>query len=63
LEHVAQLTNHDLELDKIVRVKVEQEAAILKEDKRNREYYVSDLFNADHVMKDKLKKIAEIVKE
>nr|XP_051211777.1 uncharacterized protein LOC127329286 [Lolium perenne] len=63
LEHVAELTTHDLELEKAQRVKAEQELATLKEDKRKLEYCVSDLFNAGHVMKDKLKKIAEIVKE
>jgi hypothetical protein len=63
LEHVAELTTHDLELEKAQRVKAEQEVATLKEDKRKLEYSVSDLFNAGHVMKDKLKKISEIVKE
>ncbi|KAM0874485.1 hypothetical protein ACQ4PT_037403 [Festuca glaucescens] len=63
LEHVAELTNHDLELEKAMRVKAEQQVAILKEEKRKLEYCVSDLFNAGHVQKDKLKKIAEILKE
>ncbi|KAK1653820.1 hypothetical protein QYE76_071625 [Lolium multiflorum] len=63
LEHVAELTTHDQELEKAQRVKAEQEVATLKEDKRKLEYCVSDLFNAGHVMKEKLKKIAEIVKE
>jgi hypothetical protein len=36
---------------------------ILKEEKRKLEYCVSDLFNAGHVHKNKLKKIAGILKE
>jgi hypothetical protein len=49
LEHVAELTNHDLELEKAMRMKAEQQVAILKEDKRKLEYYVSDLLNVGHV--------------
>jgi hypothetical protein len=63
LEHVAELTNHDLELEKAMGVKAEQEMAILKEEKRKLEYCVSDLINIGHAHKHKLKKIAEILKE
>jgi hypothetical protein len=63
LEHAVELTNHDLELEKVVRVKVEQQVVILKEEMRKLEYYVLNLFNVAHVHKDKLKKTAEILKE
>jgi hypothetical protein len=63
LEHAVELTNHDLELEKVVRVKVEQQVVILKEEMRKLEYCVFNLFNVAHVHKDKLKKIAEILKE
>jgi hypothetical protein len=105
LEHVAELTNHNLELEKAKREKAEQEvaclkeekkkvelvlaalkeekkklelvvatlkeekekgeqqAATLKDEKRKVEYYVSDLLNALHVQKDKMKKIAAMCAE
>ena len=63
LEHVAELTNHDLELEKAMRQKAEQQVSSLKEEKRKLEFYIADLLKVGHVQKDKLKKIAEICGE
>jgi hypothetical protein len=63
LEHVAELTNHDLELEKAMRVKAEQEVCCLKEEKRKLEFCLADVLKAVHVEKDKLKKIADICRE
>jgi hypothetical protein len=63
LEHVAELSTHDLELEKAKRVKAEQEVCSLKEEKKKLEYYVADLLKALHVEKEKMKQIGEICRQ
>jgi hypothetical protein len=63
LEHVAELSSHDLELEKAKTVKAEQEVWSLKEEKKELEYYVADLLKALHVEKEKMKQIGEICRQ
>jgi hypothetical protein len=58
---VAELTNHDLELEKAMRVKAEQEVCCLKEETRKLEFCLADVLKAVHVEKDKLKKISSLL--
>jgi bifunctional N-acetylglucosamine-1-phosphate-uridyltransferase/glucosamine-1-phosphate-acetyltransferase GlmU-like protein len=62
-EHVAEMTTHDLELERSMRKKAEDTVARLKEDKKKHEVYIADLVKLVHVQKDKMKKISEICGE